>query len=224
MEKTRKTCALILTIIVARSCLTPLMVGMANAQTPPSIPAPSIPQFSAQYVGQPYNALVITIKNQPHNPSDGALYYNVRLKGNNIPENDSYDVWQYPLDYLFQIYDTYPEQSTDSDYTNITITAQSGLLPLDTQTDVQVEAMLGGINRGPVFNSAWRFGGQTSNWSDTQTVGVPAIATSTPTITQSITPIPADNSVYLTIISITLTVIAILLTVIAALLLTSTKT
>lgn len=180
------------------SCLLVLVIKPANAQTPSSVPAPSIPQFSAQFVGQPDNALVITVKNQPHNSTDGTLYYNVRLKDHNIPENDSYDVWQYPLDNLFRNTETYPEQNPNSGYTNITITAsQSGVLLPGTQIDIQVEAMLGSINRGPVFNSAWRFGGQTSNWSNTQTVEIPATSDLTSTFT-------------------TLTVIAILLAVIIA--------
>ena len=86
---------------------------------------------------------------------------------------------------------------------------------LGAKNDIQVQAMLGSISRKPVFGSAYYFDGQKSDWSETQTIEIPSIATSTPTSTDN-SPIP---SIYLLIISITLIVIAILLAVIIALLL-----
>ena len=118
MSRIAKTFALLLTITIAVSFLTLLTVKPTNAQT---IPTPSVPEFTLQFVGQPYDSLFITVKNQPYN-HPYTLYYNVRLKDHNA-DNDS---WRYPLDHLFQMFDTYPTQSTYPDYTNVSLSVQSG--------------------------------------------------------------------------------------------------
>lgn len=86
MGKFSKTLALILTLIVAISCLTLLSVKPASAQTPTpfpeSIPIPSIPEFTVNSTNP--NIINITIKNQPFltpiNGNSSDLYYNVRFK------------------------------------------------------------------------------------------------------------------------------------------------
>ena len=116
MGRISKTFALILTLIIAMSCLILLTAKTANAET---TTAPSTPQFSLQLVGPPinhgytnqYSYVLVSIKNQPYLTSSGTLYYNVRIKGH----NDT--AWSPPL------YDrnswVVPSQSTDSDHTNI---------------------------------------------------------------------------------------------------------
>ncbi len=217
MGTKNKSFALILIFITAFSSLSLLMLKPVSAQ---SIPKPSVPEFTLQFVGSTYNALVVTVKNQPYDSAFGTMYYNLRLKDHNAGNNSSI----YPLDRLFYSYQTYPEQSTDSEYTNISITVQSNFLLLGTQNDIEVEAMLGNIGRDAHYNPApYVFNGQTSDWSNPQTIAIHAISTTTPTINQSTTPNSTNgspnSSTYLLIISITLIVIAFLLAIIIALLL-----
>jgi hypothetical protein len=163
MAKMGKFLSLCLAAILAVSSL--LMVNPSNAQ---SIPKPSVPQFSLDFSSQ-YNAVIVTIRNQVFNQSNGNLYYNVRLK-----EHNSAD-WIYPLDQLFYAYHDYPMQSTDSDFTNVSITVQSGFLTVGSQNDIEVEAMLGNIGRNADSVPApWAFTGQTSDWSTTQTQTIPS--------------------------------------------------
>src|ERR1700693_517879 len=102
MGKKSKTFALLLTVIIATSCLTLSIFKPANAQT---IPKPSVPEFSIRYVdfsyGIPANTSIhpftgktvtnpaqyivnqtiqISIKNQTISSSD-YLYYQIRMKG-----------------------------------------------------------------------------------------------------------------------------------------------
>jgi hypothetical protein len=117
MDRISKTFALLLTLIIAISCLT-LLVKPANAQT---IPIPATPQFTIKFVNASYtvtttdsytgqsqtqltenNSIVITIKNQPFDYSNNGLpyqiYFNVRVK----PHFSNIDNWTevYPLENL----------------------------------------------------------------------------------------------------------------------------
>ena len=118
MGRISKTFALFLTLIIAMSCLTLLMVKPANAQT---IPTPATPQFTIKFVNASYtltttdsytgqsqtqltenNSIEITIKNQPFDYSNNGLpyqiYFNVRVK----PHFSNTDNWTevYPLENL----------------------------------------------------------------------------------------------------------------------------
>jgi hypothetical protein len=84
MGKINKPTALLLTLIIAMSCLTLLTVKPANAQT---IPIPAVPQFTVRSVNvsNTQNYLIeISIKSQPFAYSnDGSLYqeyFNIRVK------------------------------------------------------------------------------------------------------------------------------------------------
>jgi hypothetical protein len=180
MNRISKWFAVFIILVMILSSLSLLMVKPASAQL---IPKPSVPEFTLHFVGSPYNALVVTVKNQPYDSAFGTMYYNIRLKDHNSG-NDS---WIYPLDQLFFSYHTYPEQSTDSEYTNISITVQSNFLLLGTQNDIAVEAMIGNIGRDAHYNPApYVFNGQTSDWRNTQTITIPASSSSTsPNPTQS---------------------------------------
>jgi len=162
MGTTNKTFALFLSIVIAMSCLNLLIVKPASAQT---IPTPSVPQFTVWLSGppftfnttysldpntgkivanigytNPYSLVVLTIKNQPFNPSNGSIYYNVRIENQttNTPNGNWFVIsWGS---------NTNPEQTTGSDYTNIALNIFEGFdLPTlaGTQTDIQVQAMLG---------------------------------------------------------------------------------
>jgi hypothetical protein len=204
--------ALVLVVILACSCM--FMVGSASAQT---IPKPSVPEFTLSLVGpayvvpttyhldettgqivadvgytNEYSAVVLTVKNQPYDSTYGTLYYNVRLKNHEV--NDS---WIYPLDIIFRMFQTYPTQSVDSDYTNITLTIQSNSLLVGVLNDIQVEAMLGNIGRhqeysdtGQYLGAPYVFNGQTSDWSTTQTVSIP---NNVPLDSNSTSPSPTES-------------------------------
>jgi hypothetical protein len=190
-----------------------IMVESAFAQ---SAPKPSVPEFTLELVGPPfyvnttysldpstgqivakigytneYSYVMLVIKNQPFNPSYGSLYYNVQIRNQNTP----YQNW------TVVSYDgPNPLQTTDSEYTNISlrIDGQWGLPSIaGTQTDVQVQAMLGNFYYGhsnPPITSGFMFSGITSDWSSTQTVRIPAnipiSSTPTPSTSPAATPTP----------------------------------
>jgi hypothetical protein len=169
------------------------------------IPKLSIPEFTLELVGPPYHVnttysldpatgevaadigytnpysyVKLVIKNQPFDPSYGSLYYNVQIKN----QNTLYENWT-----VVRYDGPNPIQTTDSEYTNISlrIEGQWGLPTLaGTQTDIQVEAMLGNfdyVHSNPPITSGFVFTGMTSGWSETQTISIPANTplSSTPT-------------------------------------------
>jgi hypothetical protein len=184
-----KCATLLLIIVLTLSSL--IMVESAFAQ---SIPKPSVPEFTVHLVGpsftrntiysldsntgqivanvgytNKYSYVILTIKNQPFNPSYGSLYYNVQIKNQNTP----YENW------TVVTYDgPNPKQTADSDFTNISlrIEGQWGVHSLaGTQTEIQVQAMLGDFYYGhSTFTSGFMFSGKTSDWSNTQTITIPA--------------------------------------------------
>jgi hypothetical protein len=256
MNNMGKSFALILILIMAISGLSLIMIRPASAQqsiTPAPtvpIPTPSVPQFTISLVGPPfvvnttyslnpntgqivakigytnkYSAIVLTIGNQPFNPSYGSIYYNVQIKNQNTGEKWTVVGWNGM---------TNPEQTTGSEYTNITLFVEgfAGYPEsfAGTQTDIQVQAMLGtwGYSEDlPIFT------GVTGGWSNTETVNVPANVPLSPTpapssSTSPLTPTetPTSTAASSSLISfllitntISLIVIAFLLAIIIALLL-----
>jgi hypothetical protein len=224
MGKIGKASAVLLTLIIAISCLAVLMVKPSDAQ---SIPKPSAPEFTVNYInssyyippspildnkgsvitddttGQPLmtgdyyvnnSTIQIIIKNQPYgtytdNGYPVKLYYNVRfnvLTASTYIENGvNYTKaggWSIP------IYDTsnLPVASNEQ-YTVIEIHHQEGGWNASGNTHLglpwngyllglQVEAMLGSIQKDTVYPPSMNFTyfyGQTSDWSDTQTLTIP---------------------------------------------------
>ena len=155
--------------------------------------------------------LEVTIKNQPFVPyydtASGwniSFYYNIRMKGYYLED------WME----LYRPSDGYPTQS-DAEYTVISLgtLGENGLslatnakmidVPSGGKVDFQVKAMIGYISR--VFNPnangnqllmyPYVFTGETSNWSNTQTLSINYNSNSTasttspnPTPTSIITP------------------------------------
>ena len=185
-----------------------VIVGSVFAQ---SIPKPYVPEFTLDLAGppyyqnttysldpntgqvvaeigytNPYSVLKINVKNQPFDSSYGNLYYNVRVKNHSATDSwvDVYYVWNF-----------YPQQSTDSDYTNVgfSIEGYSAIIALaGCEVDIQVEAMLGVINRvttKPI--GGYGFTGETSGWSESQTISIPENTPLNPVPT-SPTPIPHE--------------------------------
>ena len=256
-----KGLALVLILTVAISCLTLLTVKPASAQT---IPVPSVPQFTLQLIGPPftfnttysldpntgkivadlgytnqYSSVVLTIENQPFDASYGALYYNVRIENQNTQTANGN--W-----YVLSLGDENPEQTAGSEYTKIPFSTEGQGVPnlAGTKTDIQVQAMLGSYTfeqTGTFADWEYVFTGSTSNWSNSQTISVPAnvplgspssplptsLSSSTPTSTPatatsvSISPF---TSLLLITNTILLVVIAILLAVIIVLVLRHRKT
>lgn len=174
-----------------------IMVESVAAQ---SIPKPSVPEFNIVPIGPSfdipptysfnsrtglfdandgyhiqYSTVNIVIKNQPflNQTNNDSLFYNVRIRPHNYPDN----YWQE----LFSAgADGYPIQ-TLSDYTTIPIAVEGSqafglVIPTGGTTDVQVEAMLGHIGRNNTmipYPYPYVFFGETSGWSGTQTVTLP---------------------------------------------------
>ena len=227
-----KRATLLLIIALAVSSL--VMVGSAFAQ---SIPEPSVPEFTVTPIGPSfdvppaysldrdtgeiviaengyhveYSAVVITIRNQPFSPSFSTegrqisfFYYNVRIKDHH--QSDNYWNELYRVDEGFL-------PPSKSNYTNIPIPVEGVqnvgiVIPTGTQTDIQVEAMIGSIGRqfNPNATSQidmypYVFTGETSGWSNIQTITLPANTPLSPNPTSSptTTPTPTPSQIPLII-------------------------
>ena len=193
---------------------TSILTPTPTPQTPASIPTPTplypkplVPEFTVKLISSLPEAnkttIELTIKNQPfdnNNIYHYSFFYNVRIKTNDENWTDLYDPE-----------DGYPTQS-NSDYTVLSyVSGESayypstdyplspsmrvGILPSNGQVDFQVEAMIGYRDRG-IYSGGimpYVFKGETSDWSNTQTItinaGTPSptpTPTSKPTVTVSL--------------------------------------
>ena len=189
-----------LAIFVMLSLVSLMLVESATAQ---SIPKPSIPTFTIQLLGpqyanpttyhldqtsgqivadigytNEYSYLEVTIKNQPlvfdysnvHLIGAFGFYYNIQIK----PHSSSQwvDIYRSSADgYLVP---------SNSEYTTTSISVD-GYGLAGTQTDIHIEAMIGEIGRqynpnatSPLGMYPYTFHGETSDWSKTQTISIPA--------------------------------------------------
>ena len=191
-----KQFSLLLVVSLAVSSL--MMVKSAFAQ---SNSKPSIPEFTAKLISSPpesqsVNRIIeLSIKNQPC-----ISFYNIRMRVNDANWN-----------FLYPNNNSVPNQS-DGEYTILSF--RSGYLGVEDQyhlgykvenltagdkIDFQVQAMNGSIHR--VFNPnatnqlemyPYVFTGETSDWSNTQTITITATSISvspspTPTIPEFFT-------------------------------------
>lgn len=207
MGKIGKTFALMLTLIIAMSCLT-LVVKPANAQPPLT---PSVPKYILQYVDgsydvpttqtiDPYTGETIThqgyhvnqtvfemvIQNQL-NPIDN-LYYSIHVKGHFSTEWISF----------FDLSEGLPQQDPSSTQTIIRMgtLGEDGLTLVGAhksitissggKEDIQVQALIGSIGRnGSAPMAPYTFYGTESDWSPIQTITVPSSSvspTASPTV------------------------------------------
>lgn len=258
MGSINKSLALILILILAISSLSLLVTKPAFAQTPtPYIPTPAVPTFTVQPVGPPiivnttytldpntgkivaiigytneYSAVNITIQNQHVSlPSQTYFYYNVQLK---LHDSAIWITNIYPLaemDYPLQSNSEYTVLSFSTAYLSERFDAYYNITVVNgAEIDFQVEALIGTIVTVGGFPEGTEFQGQTSGWSDTQTVTLPAnvplsptpaptSSTSTPTPTPTKTPITSISQVNSnSLLLIALAVIVFLLVVIIFLL------
>jgi hypothetical protein len=144
----------------------------------------------------------VTIKNQPFTrySSNGQiidLYFNMRTKGH-YEEN-----WTNS----YNIDDVYPNQ-TNTEYTVLLFRSQGNgyflisnsaysashagfYAPSNGQVDFQMEAMIGSIHRdASQFLAPWGFYGETSGWSNTQTITIPENSNSTSPLPNPTFPTP----------------------------------
>jgi hypothetical protein len=208
MGRINKTYTIILTLIIAISCLTALTAKPADAQT---IPKPSVPTFTVALIDSsydippttsvnPYNGEVTTeegrhvesrtiqvsVKNQPFTPfsinnKTVYLHYEVHWKGHFETEwHQEY----YPLDnhYLISIEDA----RLKNEYS---VFSFKDYWPQDAQIDFQVKARIGYVQydtsgaAGGLAGLA--FTGEESDWSSTQTINLlqtPSQPSSSPAI------------------------------------------
>ena len=225
MDNIGKSFALVLILLMATSSLSLLIVKPTDAQTstPTSVPVPtpSVPEFTIQLVGPPYtqpttyqldqttgqivanigytneySAVEVTIKNQPlvfdysnvHLIGAFGFYYNIQIK----PHSSSGD-WTD----IYQAWNNGYLEPSNSENTTTSISIE-GYGFTGTQTDIQVQAMIGQIGRVYNPNAAsqidmypYEFEGQTSAWSTTQTITVPAntpLSANSPSPTSSLNP------------------------------------
>jgi hypothetical protein len=205
MGRISKTFALFLILVITMSCLTLLTVKPASAQT---VAKPSIPQFTLSfkyewsstgaYLANAY--ITVRVRNQNFTPYLNAskypiqLYYDVRWK---------YYLTSYWEGSLFSL-GVFPIQDSGSGYTDIPIgfDVNTSLPPNDTLIsipfgleDIQAEACIGYLNRNfSIPNAALGtyFVGQSSGWSNTQTINASIAPPPTPTQTTHIPEFPSS--------------------------------
>lgn len=186
-----------------------------------STPKPSVPQFTINFINRsydvpttqsvdPYTGKLITIpSHQKENKTievtinnqafASQLFYNIRVKGH---FSESWTEVYKPAD-------GFPIQSNSED-TVLFFSSKGGddfygsysaiIHAPPGQVDFQIEAMTGSISRNisiPVPGTGWVFTGETSGWSNTQTITIPeSKLTTTPSTSssQSLTPAPSQSS------------------------------
>ncbi|HLN46463.1 MAG TPA: hypothetical protein VK209_12225 [Candidatus Sulfotelmatobacter sp.] len=160
------------------------------AQTENSIPKPSIPEFTVKLLtsyAENTSTIQFTIKNQPFDKSlNRSLYYNIRyrINGSNWKEvyrpDDGFPSQSHSNYTILEFsssneYDGYFLDTSTSPPWSFTIIA-----PNNSILDVQAKAMIGYIHRVPNSNFTsqldmypYVFSGETSDWSNTQTITIP---------------------------------------------------
>jgi hypothetical protein len=197
MGNIRKSLAIILTAMMALSCLSLSIIKPANAQT---IPKPSVPEFTIKNVAD--DGLQIEIQNQPYIPNGHALsgiFYDFRYKWHEST------TWHHPEPDPSKWYRQYIAESGPTSVTTLVDSINSFYERLgDTsshQLDVQVRVINGyqntsypwvppiGIEPGdnPIIIV------NTSDWSNTQTVTLGSNILVQPTYNPSSTPSQTAN-------------------------------
>jgi hypothetical protein len=196
MCSTGKSFTLVLILIIAISSLSLMMLKPANAQTS----KPSVPEFSLKIIDfSGAKAIELSIKNQPFesyqdNGQTISLYYNVHFK---LRNSDSWTA-------LYYCGDVFPTHSS-SEYIKLdyplTLTSPGSSsyyllkekdgnyyilsqISANDQIDFRVQAMEG-------YLTSASFTGETSDWTNVQTITIPGASTSpNPTPTPTIPEFP----------------------------------
>ena len=182
MERIRKGFCLLLIVALAISMF--LIVKPANAQ---SMPKPSTPEFTIRTQTKANTTTItLTIKNQPFDAASqypNGFFYNVAVSvdGKNWSE-------------LYHVEDAsewYPQQSNSSITVITYVAGETVYYPRDTSQEVgvipksggvsfQVQAMIGHRDRDAFENGFMPYVlvGESSDWSNTQTITIPVSSTS----------------------------------------------
>ncbi|MGD0070025.1 MAG: hypothetical protein ABSB71_00485 [Candidatus Bathyarchaeia archaeon] len=187
-------------------------------------PSSSINPYTGQNVTNPSyyvdnESIVITITNQPFvsfidningSPWNISLFYDVREKGH-FAENwtNVYFTEDMPIEsglqYTVLTYPVTHYSNAPDSYTLGDIMVQ---IPAGGQVDFQVEALIGYSHR--IIEMPWNpwvFEGQTSGWSNTQTITIPATSTSaSPSPTPTIPEFPSVIVVIIVLIVLALAI------------------
>jgi hypothetical protein len=231
MGRNSKRLIVTITVMIVLSFIVIVSSASAQAIPKPSVPeftlsfvdnsydvptTTSINQYTGQTTtNQGYHVqrvyLVMAIVNQPLvYPYSDSFYYNVKIKGHYEQWNDLSE-WFKP--------DELPRANANSSQTLITLgeLTQEGLtidsgsreidIPSGGSLDFQAIAMIGSVggdvSQGPPVTLFFR--GQTSDWSNTQTVTIPT--TNNPSPSPTIPEFPAEFAI--TFLLITLVVVVV---------------
>jgi hypothetical protein len=212
LARVGKSLALAIILLLVASSLILVESASAQSETKPTVPEftlkyvdlgtydvpPSISPSINPYTGETTNTTIngyqlvnrtieLTIKNQPFTSyqSNGQiinLFFNVRFKGHYA---QNWTNMYYTEDYIVENY--------SSDHTKLSYSL--GQISMDElnpkgQVDFQVQAFIGSIHRdASTFWAPWVFDGESSGWSNTQTITIPetsASASPNPTPTPTV--------------------------------------
>jgi|WetSurMetagenome_2_1015567.scaffolds.fasta_scaffold23921_3 hypothetical protein len=174
MGRISKTLSLFLTLTIALSCLTLIVVKPAIAQTAPK---PSVPTFTVTLQN---DIVVLTIENQPfdvHNSYNNSFFYDVRIwniagywsnlyaaEERPTQSDSSQTILYYPIG----------ESNVFPSYT----TVAGVIIPTYGQVEFQVMALIGYMQRTA---NSYGLVGQVSGWSS-QTITLPPTNASSPAL------------------------------------------
>ncbi|NLF88871.1 hypothetical protein GX563_08630 [Candidatus Bathyarchaeota archaeon] len=177
-----------------------LEIGSASAQTSQTIHRPSVPEFTARLTA---TSLEVTINNQQLTGSENInvnqtkLYYGFRFKD----PNSTLGGWEYvPIFFVgTSSYGTYYEASALNqtvvsfsvyNYPFDAVNHRTGI-SRNGPVDIQVMALIGvEIPTTEQNGSVYRFEGETSDWSNTQTVSTPS---DSPSVSNAPVPDPTPS-------------------------------
>ncbi|NLE05742.1 MAG: hypothetical protein GX638_13215 [Crenarchaeota archaeon] len=194
MDKTSKTFASMLTLIISISCLTLLTMKPADAQT---IPKPSVPEFTIQsQTHANTTTIILTIRNQPFDTASqypNGFFYNVAMSVDGKNWSNFYHVEDAS--------DWYPQQSNSSTTVLIYVAGETmyypmnssqavGIIPKSGEVAFKVQAMIGHRDRGAFQNGFMPYVlvGEESDWSNSQIINI----MQSPTPSSSNTPMPTS--------------------------------
>jgi hypothetical protein len=215
MRNKSKVSALLLVLLMVISGLSLLMIKPASSQ---SIPKPSVPEFSLSFIDasmdvpttyttDPFTGQTVThqgyhiqktnfvvlIENQPLvYQFNGSFFYNINVKGH------------FDLNWTqWYLNDEMPLANASSSQTSITLgVLNAGGLALDSgsrkmdipsngQVDFQIQAMIGGFFKAGFAHS--EFSGESSDWSNSQTITIGETSISSPNPTSTSTQNPTQT-------------------------------
>lgn len=194
-------------VFLAALLVCSLALGCFNIAQAQSIPKPSVPEFTLQYVKHPYDvpptysvdqytgqnivispgyhtenrSVEITIKNQPFTPIMLDATHQANFYYNVSYRGHYGSDWSYfvPFNSTLGWYTPLAPQST----TDYTVIAFKDLPDEVSSFDFRVQAQIGYYDEYHMPYADYSFTGQVSGWSNAQTVDMPGNSQSSPTAT-----------------------------------------